>query len=84
MRQRFALAAALAANLSLLSACDMGQFTVNTTAKVLVRAQPSLQQEADWQLAHDAIPGALKTIEGFWIVDPENEKLIGILTEGYC
>lgn len=67
-----------------LIACDLGQFTVRTTAKVLVRAQPSLQQESDYQLAHDAIPGALKTIEGFWIVDPENESLIGILTEGYC
>jgi hypothetical protein len=65
-------------------ACDLGQITVRTTAKVLVRAQPSLQQESDYQLAHDAIPGALKTIEGFWIVDPENENLIGILTEGYC
>ena len=40
--------------------------------------------ESDYQMAHDAIPGALKTIEGFWIVDPDNEDLIGILTEGYC
>jgi hypothetical protein len=67
-----------------LLACDLGQFTVRTTAKVLVRAQPSLQQESDYHLARAAIPGALKTIEGFWIVDPENENLIGILTEGYC
>ncbi|MBC7977245.1 MAG: hypothetical protein H7138_19895 [Myxococcales bacterium] len=67
-----------------LLACDLGQFTVRTTAKVLVRAQPSLQQESDYDLARAAIPGALKTIEGFWIVDPENENLIGILTEGYC
>jgi len=67
-----------------LLACDLGQITVGTTAKVLVRAQPSLQQESDYQLAHDAIPGALKTIEGFWIVDPDNADLIGILTEGYC
>lgn len=66
------------------SACDIGRLTVGTTAKVLVRAQPSLQQESDYQLAHDAIPGALKTIEGFWIVDPDNADLIGILTEGYC
>ena len=66
------------------SACDIGKLTVGTTAKVLVRAQPSLQQESDYQLAHDAIPGALKTIEGFWIVDPDNTDLIGILTEGYC
>ncbi|MCX5743917.1 MAG: TRAP transporter TatT component family protein [Proteobacteria bacterium] len=57
---------------------------MNTTAKVLVRAQPSVQQEADYQLAYDAIPGTLKTIEGFWIVDPENTKLISLLTEGYC
>ncbi len=67
-----------------LLACDIGQITVGTTAKVLVRAQPSLQQESDYQLAHDAIPGALKTIEGFWIVDPDNENLLRILTEGYC
>src|SRR4051812_14735365 len=66
------------------SACDLGKLTVGTTAKVLVRAQPSLQQESDYQLAHDAIPGALKTIEGFWIVDPDNSDLIRILTEGYC
>jgi hypothetical protein len=67
-----------------LLACDLGKITVGTTAKVLVRAQPSLQMESDWQLAHDAIPGALKTIEGFWIVDPDNENLLAILTEGYC
>ena len=67
-----------------LLACDLGQFTVRTTAKVLVRAQPALQQESDYQLAHDAIPATLKTVEGFWIVDPDNSDLIGILTEGYC
>jgi hypothetical protein len=64
--------------------CDIGKLTVNTTSKVLLRAQPSLQQESDYELARQAIPGALKTIEGFWIVDPENERLIQILTEGYC
>ena len=64
--------------------CDIGKLTVGTTAKVLVRAQPSLQQESDYELARQAIPGALKTIEGFWIVDPDNANLIRILTEGYC
>ena len=70
--------------LVLLGACDLGKITVGTTAKVLARAQPSLQMESDYQMAHDAIPGALKTIEGFWVVDPDNEILIPILTEGYC
>jgi hypothetical protein len=81
MRLPFALAAVIALHLP---ACDLGKVTVGTTAKVLVRAQPSLQQESDYQLAHDAIPGALKTIEGFWVVDPDNEDLLTILTEGYC
>lgn len=69
---------------SSLAACDIGRLTVNTTADVLARAQPSLQQESDYQLAHDALPGTLKTIEGFWVVSPENDKLLKILTEGYC
>jgi hypothetical protein len=74
----------LAAVALALPACDIGQLTVDTTARVLVRAQPSLQQESDYQLAHDALPGTLKTIEGFWIVDPDNQDLLKILTEGYC
>lgn len=67
-----------------LSACDIGKFTVNTTSKVLLRGQPGLQQEADYELARTAIPGALKTVEAFWIVDPDNWRLNKILTEGYC
>ena len=78
MRLAFALVAVA------LVSCDIGKVTVNTTSKVLLRAQPSLQQESDYELARQAIPGALKTVEGFWIVDPENPRLIKILTEGYC
>jgi hypothetical protein len=81
MRRRNLVGALLVA---FLAACDMGQFTVNTTAKVLQRAQPSLKQESDYELAARAIPGTLKTVEGFWVVSPDNEKLIAILTEGYC
>jgi len=82
MRPGFAVV--LVISLFPVSACDLGKLTVDTTAKVLVRAQPSLQQESDYQLAHDALPATLKTVEGFWIVDPDNSDLIGILTEGYC
>jgi len=77
------LASVLAA-FACLASCDIGKITVNTTSKVLLRAQPSLQQEPDYEMARQAIPGALKTVEGFWIVDPENPRLIQILTEGYC
>lgn len=79
MRIAFALVTILA-----LAGCDTRKFTVNTTSKVLVMAQPGLQQEADYELARQAIPGSLKTVEGFWMVDPDNPRLVKILTEGYC
>lgn len=68
----------------LVGGCDLGQFTAGTTAKVLKRAQPSLKMEADYEMAARAIPASLKTVEGFWVVDPENPNLIAVLTEGYC
>ena len=67
-----------------LGACDLGKVTVNTTSKVLVRAQPSLKMESDYELAARAIPGTIKTVEGFWVVDPSNANLLRILAEGYC
>lgn len=66
-----------------LTACDLGKITVNTTSKVLKRAQPALKQEADYDLAARALPGTLKTVEGFWYVNP-NDNLTAILAEGYC
>jgi hypothetical protein len=64
--------------------CDMVKLTTNTTSKVLAKAQPSMQQEADYELARAAIPGSLKTVEGFWVANPSNERLTSILAEGYC
>ena len=54
-----------------------------TTAQILAKAQPALQMESDYELASKAIPGALKTIEGFYVAD-EQPVLREILTEGYC
>jgi hypothetical protein len=54
-----------------------------TTANILAKAQPSLQRESDYDLAAKAVPGALKTIEGFYVAD-ENPQLRAIITEGYC
>jgi hypothetical protein len=81
MRVAYALATILTLATS---GCDIGKITVNTTSKVLERGQPSLQQEGDYEMARQAIPGALKTVESFWIVDPDNPRLTKILTEGYC
>jgi len=88
MRTSFLIPALISASAVVLggslAGCDMGKITVNTTAKVLTRAQPSLKMESDYELAARAIPGTLKTVEGFWVVNPGNASLIAILTEGYC
>jgi hypothetical protein len=75
--------AAVACSVAAAAGCDMGKLTVNTTSKVLKRAQPALKMESDYELAKAAVPGTLKTVEGFWNVEP-NEELTALLTEGYC
>ena len=57
---------------------------LKTTPKILKRGQASLQMESDYEMARQAIPGALKTVESFWINAPGDELLLSILTEGYC
>ncbi len=79
MRNRAAFA------LFVLAACGgvIRHQAAGTTAEILAMAQPGLQQESDYELAARAVPGALKTIEGFFIAD-EQPALREVLTEGYC
>ncbi len=68
-----------------MAGCQGGiqHMAAGTTAQILAKAQPALQMESDYELAARAIPGALKTIEGFYVAD-EQPVLREILTEGYC
>ena len=71
-----------------ITGCSPLDIALNSTSKLLAAAQPSLQQEADFDMARMAIPGALKTVEGFWISGHGNAdtkaRLEKVLTEGYC
>lgn len=68
-----------------LTACiDTTKLAVNSTSKVLVKAQPSIKMESDYEMAARAIPGSLKTVEGFHVAVPENKRLVKVLAEGYC
>jgi hypothetical protein len=73
---------------AVLASCSIGEnIAFKSTSKILAKAQPGLQQESDYELARMAIPGALKTVEGFWVAGPPasaRERLERILTEGYC
>ena len=67
-----------------LCACNMTKFTANTTSKVIEVAGNALNQENDVELAREAAPASLKTIEGFLMASPENEVFLAVLAEGYC
>src|SRR5688572_24933194 len=65
-------------------ACNRVKLTADSTADVLEVAAPAFNQEADPQLARDAAPGQLKTVEGFLLASPDNKKMIKLLAQGYC
>jgi hypothetical protein len=73
---------------AVLAGCGIGEsIAMKSTSKILAKAQPSMQMEADYELARQAIPGALKTVEGFWVAGPPPSarvRLEKILTEGFC
>src|SRR5512138_3561622 len=64
--------------------CNMVAFTANQTAPVLKAAAPAFNQESDLQLAREAAPGQLKTVEGFLLASPDNDIMIALLAQGYC
>src|SRR5215510_10451853 len=67
-----------------LAACNLTKFTANQTAGVLKAATPAIAQESDLQLAREAAPASLKTVEGFLMASPENEIFLSVLAQGYC
>jgi hypothetical protein len=67
-----------------LAGCNMVKIATNQTADVLAVAAPSMAMESDVDLAREAAPGQLKTVEGFWLASPDNKKLIRLLAQGYC
>jgi hypothetical protein len=57
--------------------------TVDSTAPVLKRASASFDAESDVQLAREALPGNLKTIDGFLAVRPEQPDLLELTALAY-
>src|SRR3989304_6212618 len=85
MTRTAALSAALLAALLLAApGCNLIKLTANSPADVLEVAAPGLAMESDVQLARDAAPGQIKTVEGFLLASPDNRKIIRILAQGYC
>ena len=61
----------------------INRFTVNSTAPVLKLGSAAMDSESDLQLAREAAPASLKTVESFLVVSPENKDLLEVLAQGY-
>ncbi|MBT8496428.1 MAG: TRAP transporter TatT component family protein [Deltaproteobacteria bacterium] len=70
--------------MTLAGCIDSAQVATSSTAAVLERAAPAMNMEPDYKLAAQAIPAHLKLIEGFHLAEPDDERLIALLAEGFC
>jgi hypothetical protein len=62
----------------------MIKMTVDSTAPALKRASLSMDAESDVQLAREALPGNIKTIDGFLAASPENADLLELTAMAYA
>ena len=69
--------------LLLSTGCDFQRLATNQTADVLYEGSIVLEREPDVQLARDAMPASLKTMETFLVSAPDNEKLLELLAKGF-
>jgi hypothetical protein len=62
----------------------MNRFNANMTSGMFKEASHSLDMEADVELAREAAPGLIKTIDGMAVVSPENRTLLELSAQAYC
>ncbi len=69
--------------LLLASGCSLEKMTVDQTAAVLADGSRAFDSETDPELARQAIPASLKTMESFLEAHPEQPILLRLLAEAY-
>jgi hypothetical protein len=62
----------------------MNKMTVDSTAPVLKLASASMDAESDVQLAREALPATIKTVDGFLAASPENADLLELVAMAYA
>lgn len=80
-RPEIALFAAYAA---LASGCNMTQLAVETQADVMELAYPAIEEQTDYEFAKAGIPGNLVQLDGLLRVQPDNERLLLMATQGFA
>jgi len=64
--------------------CGFKKVATKTTAEVFYDASPTIDQEADVELAEQASLGFLKMLEGFYIQNPKDKVVLLLLTRSYA
>lgn len=57
---------------------------VRSTVDLIGRTRDAMAQEADPALVREATASGIKTLEGFYLIDPHNRNLLALLAESYC
>lgn len=77
------VATAVAAGVASLSGCSLEQMTIKQTVDVMAEGSVAMDREKDPVFAREALPASLKTFETLLVNDPDNERLLELLAEGY-
>lgn len=64
--------------------CSIQKIALNTTTDLVAYGIDAIYAEPDLQIAEQAVASNLKLLEGFHRADPENEKLLLMLTQGFA
>jgi hypothetical protein len=66
-----------------LASCSMSKMTLGLTTPLLQNVLPAFEAEEDYEFARAALPGNIKTVEGFIKADPDSEELLLLLAQAY-
>jgi len=61
----------------------MTQLAVETQADVMSQAFPAIEEQTDYEFAREGIPANLVQVDGLLKVQPDNEQLLFLATQGF-
>jgi len=64
--------------------CSIQRIALNTTTDLVAYGIDAIYAEPDLKIAEQAVASNLKLLEGFHRADPENKKLLLMLTQGFA
>lgn len=67
-----------------LGGCSLQKMALRQSTPVFEKSSDGMMKEGDWEFFKAATPSNLKSMELIWMQDPENLKLLSVLTRSYA